>query len=26
MDQRVPEHDEAPAHTGGEITDEDIPF
>jgi single-strand DNA-binding protein len=26
MDQRVPEHDEAPAHSGGEITDEDIPF
>ena len=27
MDQRVPEHEEAPAHRGaGEITDEDIPF
>jgi len=27
FDQRVPEHEEAPAHSGaGEITDEDIPF
>jgi single-strand DNA-binding protein len=26
FDQRVPEHDEAPAHSTGEITDEDIPF
>jgi single-strand DNA-binding protein len=26
FDQRVPEHEEAPAHNGGEITDEDIPF
>ena|SRR5271165_138499 len=26
FDQRVPEHEEAPAQTGGEITDEDIPF
>jgi hypothetical protein len=26
FDQRVPEHEEAPAHSTGEITDEDIPF
>jgi single-strand DNA-binding protein len=26
FDQRTPDHEEAPAHTGGEITDEDIPF
>ena len=26
FDQRTPEHEEAPAHSGGEITDEDIPF
>ena len=27
MDQRVPEHEDAPAHSSaGEITDEDIPF
>ena len=27
FDQRVPEHEDAPAHSGtGEITDEDIPF
>ena len=26
FDQRTPERNEAPAHTGGEITDEDIPF
>jgi single-strand DNA-binding protein len=26
FDQRTPEHDEAPAPSGGEITDEDIPF
>jgi single-strand DNA-binding protein len=27
MDQRVPEHEEAPGHSNaGEITDEDIPF
>jgi len=26
FDQRVPEHEEAPAHSAGEITDEDIPF
>ncbi len=25
-DQRTPDHDEAPAPRGGEITDEDIPF
>jgi single-strand DNA-binding protein len=26
FDQRVPEHEEAPAHSDGTITDEDIPF
>jgi len=26
FDQRTSQHDEAPAHNGGEITDEDIPF
>jgi single-strand DNA-binding protein len=26
FDQRTPEHDEAQAHSGSEITDEDIPF
>jgi len=26
MDQRTPEHEEAPAQSGSEITDEDIPF
>jgi len=26
MDQRVPEHEEAAAHSDGTITDEDIPF
>jgi single-strand DNA-binding protein len=26
FDQRTPEHEEAPTHSGGEITDEDIPF
>jgi single-strand DNA-binding protein len=26
FDQRVPEHEEAPAHSASEITDEDIPF
>jgi len=26
FDQRAPEHEEAPAHSAGEITDEDIPF
>lgn len=26
FDQRTPEHEEAPAQSGGEITDEDIPF
>ncbi len=26
FDQRTPEHEEAPAHSSGEITDEDIPF
>jgi single-strand DNA-binding protein len=26
FDQRAPEHEGAPPHSGGEITDEDIPF
>src|SRR5271167_4617377 len=26
FDQRTPEHEDAPAHASGEITDEDIPF
>ena len=26
FDQRTPEHEEAPAHSASEITDEDIPF